>query len=116
MCLEKRIRKKIRLLKREIGIVSEAGDSEAVVVALDDLFEMQDITFIKISANGMELPILRGAEQLLQRNVPKLSMYASGSELWEIPRYLKRIVPEYKMYCRHYGYGRQVMICYAVRD
>lgn len=96
--------------------LSEAGDSEAEVVALDDLFEMQDVTFIKISANGMELPILRGAEQLLQRNVPKLSMYASGSELWEIPRYLKRIVPEYKVYCRHYGYGRQAMICYAVRD
>lgn len=96
--------------------LAEEGDSETEVIALDDLSEMQDATLIKISANGMELPILQGAEKLLQRNVPKLSIYASGSELWQIPKYLKRIVPEYQVYIRHYGYGRQAMICYAVRN
>lgn len=99
----------------ESCVLSGQGDSEIEVVALDDVPEIQDATFIKISANGLELPILEGAVKLLQRNIPKLAIYASGKELWEIPRFLKKLVPEYLLYYRHYGYGRQAMICYAVR-
>lgn len=99
----------------ESCVLSEEGDGETKVVALDDLPEVQDATFIKVSANGMELPILQGAVKLLRRNTPKLAIYASGRELWEIPCFLKELVPEYELYYRHYGYGRQAMICYAVR-
>lgn len=99
----------------ESCVLTEDGDSETEVITLDELSEMQDVTFIKISANGMELPILKGGAKLLRRNAPKISSYASGKELWELPRYLKELVPEYKIYYRHYGYGRQAMICYAVK-
>ena len=101
----------------ESCVLSEQGNSETEVIALDEVSEIQDATMIKISANGMELPILKGAEKLLQRNVPKLSIYASAEELWEIPLYLRSILPRggYEFYYRHYGYGRQAMICYAVK-
>lgn len=98
----------------ESSVLSEQGDCEVEMIALDDLPEMRDVTFVKISANGMDLDVLRGAERLIRENAPKLAIYASGELLWKIPQYIKEIVPGYELYYRHYGYGQQAMICYAV--
>lgn len=90
------------------------GDLEVQMKCLDKMEKVRNATFLKISANGYELQALRGAENLILRNRPKISVYASGALLWEIPRYLRSMVPEYKIFCRHYGTGVQAMICYAV--
>lgn len=100
--------------RSESCILSDAGDASIEVVALDDVPEMWEATFIKISVNSMEFPVLQGAEKLLSHNTPKLAVYTSGDLLWKIPRYLKTIAPQYTLYFRHYGYGVQAMACYAV--
>ena len=86
------------------------------MIALDDVEEMQGVTFIKISVSGLELTVLEGAKKLLRRNAPKVAAYVSGKQLWEIPKYLKEMVPEYRLYIRHYGQGTQGMVCYAIRN
>lgn len=98
----------------ESSVLSEQGDCGIEMIALDDLPEMRDVSFMKVSANGMDLKVLKGAERLIRENAPKLAIYASGELLWKIPQYIKEIVPGYELYYRHYGYGQQAMICYAV--
>lgn len=92
----------------------EAGGREIRLRCLDTMEEIQDVSFLKISTNGCDLQVLRGARNLILRNRPKISTYASGALLWEIPKYLHSLIPKYKIYCRHYGTGMQAMICYAV--
>lgn len=94
--------------------LTENGAGSVEVKRLDYLPEAQGATILKISANGMELNVLKGAERLLRRNLPKISTYASGTLLWEIPAYIQKIHPDYQICYRHYGFGRQAMICYAV--
>jgi len=93
---------------------TEAGGREIRMRCLDTMEEIRDTTFLKISTNGCDLQVLQGARNLILRNRPKIATYASGVLLWEIPKYLHSLVPEYKVYCRHYGTGMQAMICYAV--
>lgn len=100
----------------ESCIVSETGNCEVNMVSLNDVPEMSDATIIKISTNGTEFSVLQGAEKLIKKNVPKLAVYVGGQLLWEIPQYLKKIVPEYQLYLRHYGIGLQALACYAVND
>lgn len=91
-----------------------AGGQEIRMRCLDNMENIQNLTFLKVSTNGCDLQALQGARNLILRNRPKISAYASGELLWEIPKYLHNLVPEYKVYCRHYGTGVQAMICYAV--
>ena len=100
--------------RSESSALSEQGDSEAEMIALDDVKEMQGVTFIKISVSGLELAVLEGARKLLQKNIPKVAAYVSGKQLWEIPMYLKKMAPEYRLFIRHYGQGTQGMVCYAI--
>ena len=93
---------------------ANAGGQEIRMRRLDTMEELQNLTVLKVSTNGCDLQALQGARNLIVRNRPKISTYASGILLWEIPAYLHKLVPEYKIYCRHYGTGIQAMICYAV--
>lgn len=96
--------------------LSESGTCAVEVCRLDSLPEAQDATILKISANGAEMDVLRGAEGLLLQNSLKISTYTSGSLLWEIPQYLKKQNPNYQLHFRHYGFGLQAMTCYAIPD
>lgn len=98
----------------ESGCRADSGNRQVEMRCLDTMEELQDLTFLKISTNGCDLKVLQGARNLILRNKPKISAYVSGALLWEIPKYLYGLVPEYKIYCRHYGTGVQAMICYAV--
>lgn len=100
--------------KSESCYVSENGETTIKMIAIDDIDKAKDATLIKISTNGFDLNVLKGAEQTIIKNKPKIATYASGTQLWEIPKYLKKICPEYKIYYRHFGVGNQAMICYAV--
>lgn len=93
---------------------ADAGGQEIRMRCLDGMEELQDLTVLKVSTNGCDLQALQGARNLIMTGKPKISTYASGTLLWEIPDFLHKLVPEYKIYCRHYGTGMQAMICYAV--
>lgn len=102
--------------RSESCVLSESEGDEIQIVALDEIKEVQGMTLLKVSANGWDLGVLKGAQRLICKNKPQISAYASGSLLWEIPFFLHEIMPEYKIYYRHYGIGRQAMICYAIAE
>lgn len=100
--------------KSESSYLCEGGTTEVKAVKIDDLKEAEDVSMIKISTNGFEMEVLKGAVETIKKKKPKLSYYCGREELWRIPLFLKSIVPEYKFYVRHYGIGMQALIGYAV--
>lgn len=99
--------------RSESGFFSTAGGENVPVTMLDSVPEAINTTILKISTNGFDLDVVKGAKNLILKNKPQISAYANRNLLWEIPFYLKELVPEYEIYYRHYGIGRQAMICYA---
>lgn len=66
---------------------------------------------------GAELKALEGYQNILKAHKPKLaiSIYHNFNDLWEIPLYIKKIVPEYKIYIRHHTNDFYETMCYAVK-
>jgi FkbM family methyltransferase len=80
------------------------GDS-VPAVRLDDVDTGDDkITLIKMDIEGAEIPALRGAENIIRRDKPKLAIciYHMIEDLWQIPLLIHELNPEYKLYIRHH--------------
>jgi FkbM family methyltransferase len=98
-----------------INMIGPASNS-AKTVRLSDMLKNNKVTFIKMDIEGSELKALYGAEEIIKKQKPKLAIcvYHKPEHLWEIPLYLKRIVPEYKIYLRHHTPLEYETVCYAV--
>lgn len=103
---------------------AELGNSRIVVKSeenipvkkIDDIPECADTTFIKVHTEGSEYNALKGAENTIIKNRPVIavSCYHNLYELLDIPAYLKRIVPDYSLYMRHYSTGTSESVLYAI--
>ncbi|MBQ9479824.1 MAG: FkbM family methyltransferase, partial [Selenomonadaceae bacterium] len=93
---------------------SESEDA-IEIVALDEALKGEDVCFIKSDIEGFEMEMLRGAEQIIRTRKPLLaiSIYHTLHDLYEIPLFIKSLVPEYKMRVRHHimDYGDTVLYC-----
>ena len=69
-----------------------------------------------MDVEGAELEALKGARNLIERDKPKLAicLYHKDDDIWEIPYYIKKLVPEYKLYIRHYSNYQCETVLYAV--
>ena len=85
------------------------------VDSLDNLLGDTDITFLKMDIEGAEMNAINGAKKIIQNKKPKLAIciYHSSDDLWQIPLFLKNLVPEYKIFIRHYGMDEYETVCYA---
>ena len=98
--------------------VNKTGDSfmtqTVPAVKIDDL--AGNATLIKMDIEGAELNALKGAENTIIKNAPKLTicLYHKLEDFWEIPIYLKTIMPDYKFFVRHHSndYGGTVLYAY----
>lgn len=74
------------------------------------------VTFIKMDIEGAELEALKGNRKIIQRYRPKLAIciYHKKEDLIDIPMYIKELVPDYKLYVRHYSHGITETVLYAV--
>lgn len=95
-------------------------ESEEVirVKSLDSMRELNDITFLKIHTEGNELAVVKGAAELIKKNKPivAVSIYHNLKELVNIPIILRSLVPEYRLYMRHYSSGTSESVLYAVTE
>ena len=84
---------------------SGADGATISVVRLDSLPECQDATWIKMDIEGAELPALKGAEGIIRRNRPKLTIciYHSDEDMLQIAEYIHELVPGYRLYVRHHS-------------
>jgi hypothetical protein len=88
------------------------------VTTIDELLKGGPATFIKMDIEGAELVALKGAKQTIKKYKPKLAVcvYHKPLDIVEIPLYLKKLVPEYKLFLRHYSDFGFDTIRYAVVD
>lgn len=86
------------------------------VRAIDDVFECNDATFIKMDVEGSELDALEGAKQTILNNKPKLAvcLYHKTKDFIDIPNLIHNLVPEYKLYVRHHSFSVNETVLYAI--
>lgn len=96
--------------------ISSKGDIEIQVDSLDSLLNEEVVTFLKMDIEGAELKALQGARNIIQKYKPKLaiSMYHKPEDIIEILGFIKELVPEYKLYLRHYSTTIVETVLYAV--
>ncbi|HEX3076749.1 MAG TPA: FkbM family methyltransferase [Lachnospiraceae bacterium] len=84
--------------------VSQEGEIELDVVAIDEDIT-EKITFIKMDIEGAEQEALPGCRRHILEEKPKLtiSTYHNNEDIWKIPRMVKEMNPEYKLYMRYNG-------------
>ncbi len=95
--------------------ITENGNIKVSVDSLDNIIGDDVVTFIKMDIEGSELEALKGAEKLIKRCKPKLAIcvYHKPEDIIEIPMYIKSLVPEYKLYLRHYSFSASETVLYA---
>lgn len=84
--------------------------------SIDDLVGNDTVTFIKLDIEGAERQALEGAKHTIQRCKPKLAIcvYHKPEDIIELLEYILSLVPEYKLYLRHYDIYYYDTILYAV--
>ena len=85
------------------------------VTALDKFLKGKPVTFIKMDVEGSEMDVLRGMHETIKNHKPKLAVciYHKHEDLLDISSFLLSLVPEYKLYIRHYNTNETetVLIC-----
>lgn len=88
----------------------------AKVFSLDNALGKEKVTMIKMDIEGAELSALKGATAIIQVQRPKIAacIYHRIEDMWQIPLFLKELVPEYKIGIRHHAeYWVSETVCYA---
>ena len=86
------------------SFISETGTEKIKTVSLDSYMGDGKVTFIALDIEGEELKALKGAEQIIRTQKPKLaiSIYHKPEDIYELPELIKGFRPDYKLYLRHY--------------
>ncbi len=83
-----------------------ASDGKDLVegICLSDVCTKAD--FIKFDVEGAEKEAIEGARELIQREKPTLciSCYHRTEDFFALPLQIKKILPEYRVYLRHWPY------------
>ncbi len=100
------------------GEIADAiGDTESIETnSIDNEAGDMAVSFIKMDIEGAELRALYGAENAIRNNKPKLAIcvYHNPEDIFEIPEYILRIRPDYKLYLRHYSFDGTETVLYAI--
>ena len=97
---------------------NEDNKEEVQLVSLDSYLskkERDEITYIKLDIEGVELKALQGMSNTIMNNKPKLAIciYHKPKDLWELPLFVKQLNPKYKLFIRqHHPYNETIL--YAI--
>jgi len=96
---------------------SQGRENEVSVdmISIDSLNLQEKVTLLKMDIEGAELNALKGASQIILRDKPKLAIciYHSNGDMIQIPQYINKLCPEYKLYVRHHWYTSSETVLYA---
>lgn len=95
--------------------ISSEATNKIKVDSIDNVCADEQVTLIKMDIEGSEQKALRGAVSVIKRDKPKLAIciYHSPEDLYEIPFWIKSVVPEYKLYIRHHSDTGAETVVYA---
>lgn len=99
------------------SFISESGENAIDVLALDSFLEGRKVDLIKLDIEGSEHNALRGAEQTLKTQQPKLAvcLYHQLQDLHQIPLYLKTLLPNHRFYFHHQGLSPVDAVLFAAK-
>lgn len=99
-----------------ISQIYSKGNSTTNANSLDNvLFDIAPTTFIKMDVEGAEWETIEGAKKIIKKYKPKLAVcvYHRARDIYDIPLLIKQLVPEYKLYLRHYSDSLLDTVLYA---
>ncbi len=99
--------------------IGEAEGTEVPCCSLDKILEGKPVSFIKMDIEGAEKEALLGAEEMIKRNKPVLTIciYHKREDFFEIPLLIEEMVKhEYAFYIRQYRYGQSETVLYALPE
>lgn len=85
------------------------ASAEAQLRSLDALREegvlAEPATFVKMDIEGAEMDALQGMQRMIAQYKPKLAVcvYHKPEDLWEIPLYIHKLVPGYRLILRQHS-------------
>lgn len=84
--------------------VAENGNGIVQTISIDQMLKGEKATFIKMDIEGAEMDALEGAKDTIINFRPKLaiSVYHKDDDLWNIPCYIMKHYPWYRLFLRHY--------------
>ncbi|WP_079914164.1 FkbM family methyltransferase [Paenibacillus sp. 32352] len=96
--------------------VSNDGSLEIRMCTLDEMLFNERPTYIKMDVEGSELSSLYGAKQIISEFTPILAIciYHKPEDLFEIPFFIKKEFPAYRLYVRKYTNDPYELVLYAV--
>lgn len=96
--------------------LSISGSSVTTIVKLDDVLPNFKPNFIKMDIEGAEREALKGAENMIKKYRPALSIDLEHrpDDLWVIPAYLKNLDLEYDFYIRSHNPNSFDTVLYAI--
>ncbi|SLM30733.1 hypothetical protein MTBBW1_2380057 [Desulfamplus magnetovallimortis] len=106
-------------LTSHANTINSHGELKVDAVCLDDFIidhNINQIDLIKMDIEGAELKALYGAAQTIKKFKPKLQicLYHKIEDLWQIPIFIKDLVPEYEIYIGHHSCCRLDTVMYCV--
>lgn len=87
----------------QISTTNSSTDNKTTIRKIDTLIdENQKITYLKADIEGFEQEMLKGAENTIKRNKPRIAIttYHTENDPDEIINLIKSYVPEYKHYVK----------------
>ena len=98
------------------SVTNESMDVKICADALDRVLEGKEVSIIKMDIEGAEIEALKGAENIIKTQKPKLAIciYHEYSHLYQIPLMIREMVPEYKIYIRQHSDTAAETVVYAV--
>lgn len=79
---------------------------------------LKTVNFIKFDIEGAEKDALLGAKETIRQHKPTLavSVYHKSEDIIELPRMIKTLCPEYKLYLRGVclNYGESILFARAL--
>lgn len=102
--------------KGEMSSFSDKGNSIIYMNSLDRVASNIRVGYIKMDIEGFEKQALTGAKETISEQKPALaiSVYHKREDIWEIPKLILDINPQYRFFLRHYSLGVVDTVLYAV--
>lgn len=96
--------------------LSKNGTEIVETTALDNILQNSTIGYLKMDIEGSEKDALKGGEKIIRTQNPILavSIYHKRNDIWEIPKIILNMNPNYRFYIRHYSLSIAETVLYAV--
>lgn len=94
----------------------ENESDEVEVTTIDKALEGRKVTFIKMDIEGAEYQAIRGCENIIRQQHPKLAIciYHKIEDILDLPNLILDYYPHYRLYIRHYSLTSIETVLYAI--